>query len=203
MFLQSYRKPECLDPREALFGGCTNMLKLYHQVADGERVRYYDFTSLYPAVNSQNQYLIGHPQIIYRDFPLISISALWSAMCLLREGYSILSCPIGVTKNSCSHYVEYVPRSWTRPASAHIATKTSSCQVCGSRLSFKRQLKKATRSWTLMRYGISQTKQTPCSRTMSRPFSNVSRRRPAIQDMSKRQRKKRNTMSISKKRASS
>ena len=66
-FLQGYRKPERLDPREALFGGRTNALKLYHQAAAGEKVRY-DFTSLYPAVNSQKQYPIGHPQIIYRDF---------------------------------------------------------------------------------------------------------------------------------------
>ena len=43
-------------------------MKLYHQVAAGEKVRYYDFTSLYPAVNSQKQYPISHPQIIYRDF---------------------------------------------------------------------------------------------------------------------------------------
>ena len=67
-FLQSYRKPERLDPREALFGGRTNAMKLYHKVSEGEKVRYYDFTSLYPAVNTQKQYPFGHPQIIYRDF---------------------------------------------------------------------------------------------------------------------------------------
>lgn len=38
-FLQGYRKPERMDPRQALFGGRTNAMKLYHKVSDGEKVR--------------------------------------------------------------------------------------------------------------------------------------------------------------------
>ena len=34
--------PTPLDPREALSGGRTNALKLYHKALDGESIRYYD-----------------------------------------------------------------------------------------------------------------------------------------------------------------
>ncbi len=69
-FLQGYKKSELLDPRQALYGGRTNAMKLYHKVEGDEKVRYYDFTSLYPAVNAKKQYPVGHPQIIYRNFDL-------------------------------------------------------------------------------------------------------------------------------------
>ncbi|GAA6081805.1 uncharacterized protein LOC125146163 [Tachysurus ichikawai] len=34
----------------------------------GERIDYYDFTSLYPYVNKSKTYPIGHPTVIFRDF---------------------------------------------------------------------------------------------------------------------------------------
>lgn len=49
-FMRTYRKPERLNPREVLFGGHTNAMKLYHKVCDDEKINYYDFTSLYPTV---------------------------------------------------------------------------------------------------------------------------------------------------------
>ncbi|KAI2645178.1 DNA polymerase [Labeo rohita] len=60
--------PERLKPRDALFGGRTNAYKLYHKVADGEKVRYVDFTSLYPYCQARKSYPIGHPEIIHSDF---------------------------------------------------------------------------------------------------------------------------------------
>ncbi len=53
---------------DRLFGGRTNAMKLYHKVEGDEKLRYYDFTSLYPAVNAKKQYPVGHPQIIYSYF---------------------------------------------------------------------------------------------------------------------------------------
>ncbi|XP_039511243.1 uncharacterized protein LOC120466725 [Pimephales promelas] len=67
-FMESYEAPERLRPRDALFGGRTNAYKLYHKTADDERVDYYDFTSLYPYVQSSKTYPIGHPKIIFEDF---------------------------------------------------------------------------------------------------------------------------------------
>ena len=103
---------------EALFGGRTNAMKLYHKVADGAKVRYYDFTSLYPTVYSQKTVSVWTPQINNRDFgSLDKYFGFVKFDVLPQEVYSILSCPIGVTKkkkkkkNSCTRYVRHVPRS--------------------------------------------------------------------------------------------
>ena len=53
-----------LNPRNAFCGGRTNAIKLYHQTEADEKVVYYDFTSLYPYVNKNGLYPIGHPEII-------------------------------------------------------------------------------------------------------------------------------------------
>lgn len=43
-------------PREALYGGRTNANKLLHVCKDDEKIRYYDFTSLYPFVQKKCRY---------------------------------------------------------------------------------------------------------------------------------------------------
>ena len=53
------------SPRDAFCGGRTNAMKLYHQTEADETVDYYDFTSLYPYVNKNGEYPIGHPVIIF------------------------------------------------------------------------------------------------------------------------------------------
>ncbi|XP_065122769.2 uncharacterized protein [Paramisgurnus dabryanus] len=67
-FMSTYSAPERLKPRDALFGGRTNAYKLYHKTAEGERISYVDFTSLYPFCQSTKTYPIGHPEIIFNDF---------------------------------------------------------------------------------------------------------------------------------------
>jgi len=57
-----------LIPRHALFGGRTNALRLYHHIQPNEKIRYYDFTSLYPYVQKYCRYPIGHPTIITENF---------------------------------------------------------------------------------------------------------------------------------------
>lgn len=68
-----YRKFTTLNPvmwneplhiRHAFYGGRTNAAKLYHQCNDNERIDYDDFTSLYPDINKNGRYPIGHPKII-------------------------------------------------------------------------------------------------------------------------------------------
>ncbi|XP_040276243.1 uncharacterized protein LOC120991509 [Bufo bufo] len=70
-FLIKMKFPTPLDPRDALYGGRTNAIKLYHNVQADETVHYYDFTSLYPFVNKTKTYPVGHPKIIYDHFGYI------------------------------------------------------------------------------------------------------------------------------------
>ncbi len=67
-FMSNYDAPECLNPRDSLFGGRTNALTLYHKASEDERISYVDFTSLYPFVQARKTYPIGHPEIILKDF---------------------------------------------------------------------------------------------------------------------------------------
>ena len=57
-----------LEPRDTFFGGRTNAVKLYHKVGPGEKIKYVDFTSLYPTVNKYDEYPIGHPEVILENF---------------------------------------------------------------------------------------------------------------------------------------
>lgn len=41
---------ERLNPRDSFFGGRTNASKLYYKISDDEKIKYADFTSLYPFV---------------------------------------------------------------------------------------------------------------------------------------------------------
>lgn len=60
----TYLKNEPLNPRDAFFGGRTGVCKLYHKVNPGERILYYDVTSLYPYVNKYKDYPAGVPEIL-------------------------------------------------------------------------------------------------------------------------------------------
>lgn len=60
-----------LHPCAALYGGRTNAIKLHHEQAEGETIRYYDFNSLYPYVNKTKTYPVGHPCIIDDHFGYI------------------------------------------------------------------------------------------------------------------------------------
>ncbi|XP_077205235.1 ephrin type-B receptor 1 isoform X2 [Paroedura picta] len=67
-FLKTAQFPDPLHPRDALFGGRTNAITLYYKVEPGEKILYYDFTSLYPFVNATKMYPLGHPVIIQSHF---------------------------------------------------------------------------------------------------------------------------------------
>ena len=60
-----------LRPRDAFFGGRTNAIKLHHVVTANEKIRYVDFTSLYPTVNKYDRYPTGHPTVITNNFDSI------------------------------------------------------------------------------------------------------------------------------------
>ncbi len=56
------------DAREGFFGGRTNAIVIYHKCKPNEKIRYVDFTSLYPYVNKYCKYPKGLPEIITKDF---------------------------------------------------------------------------------------------------------------------------------------
>ena len=50
-----------LNPRDAFFGGRTNITKLSYDFKKGEKGKYVDFVSLYPTVQFFKNYPKGHP----------------------------------------------------------------------------------------------------------------------------------------------
>ena len=67
-YFDHYAVADPLEPRDALYGGRTNASKLYHGCQQDEKIRYSDFTSLYPHVNRCKVLPIGHPRIITENF---------------------------------------------------------------------------------------------------------------------------------------
>ncbi|CAG2243698.1 unnamed protein product [Mytilus edulis] len=53
---------------EFLGGGRTDTTKLYHKVENEDKIKYVDFTSLYPWTNKYCRYPLHHPEIITKDF---------------------------------------------------------------------------------------------------------------------------------------
>ncbi|XP_055336572.1 uncharacterized protein LOC129587021 [Paramacrobiotus metropolitanus] len=73
---------ERLDPRDAFYGGRTNAVKLFHQVAADEQICYFDVNSEYPFVNKNRRYPVGHPTIITKNFQDI------------RSYFGVVSCEV-------------------------------------------------------------------------------------------------------------
>ncbi|XP_062571181.1 uncharacterized protein LOC134233214 [Saccostrea cucullata] len=71
-FVDTFDVVDRLDPRDSLMGGRTNGCVLYKRANQGTKIKYVDFTSLYPYVNKTCRYPIGHPVIISNDFSDIS-----------------------------------------------------------------------------------------------------------------------------------
>ena len=67
-FIKQLDLMDRLDPRESFFGGRTNASQLYYQTAEQEKIKYMDFTSLYPWVNKYCRYPLSHPTVITKDF---------------------------------------------------------------------------------------------------------------------------------------
>ena len=63
-FLRLFDLAPPLEPHEAFFGGRTGVVALHAVAGECEEIRYVDVTSLYPWVNKNCPYPLGHPQII-------------------------------------------------------------------------------------------------------------------------------------------
>ncbi|KAG8238173.1 hypothetical protein J437_LFUL018030 [Ladona fulva] len=55
-----------INPRNVFYGRRTNCVRLQHKadVANGEMIRYLEVCSLYPFVNKNRKYPVGHPRIL-------------------------------------------------------------------------------------------------------------------------------------------
>jgi hypothetical protein len=56
-----------LQPRKGFFGGRTNLVALWYIAKVNERIRHFDFCSLYPFVCCYRDYPIGEPKIMRHD----------------------------------------------------------------------------------------------------------------------------------------
>ena len=63
-FVSTLSLVEPLEPRDAFYGGRTGTVALHAVAQENEQIRYVDVTSLYPWVNKNATYPIGHPSII-------------------------------------------------------------------------------------------------------------------------------------------
>ncbi len=63
-FLDTLKLKSRLEPRDAFYGGRTDAIQLYRKTEPEEEIRYVDYTSLYPWVNKNRAYPVGHPTII-------------------------------------------------------------------------------------------------------------------------------------------
>nr|CAD2182910.1 unnamed protein product [Meloidogyne enterolobii] len=52
-----------IDLRACFFGGRTGPLSLFYKPSEGEKISYYDVTSLYPFINVSTKYPVGHPKV--------------------------------------------------------------------------------------------------------------------------------------------
>ena len=62
--VSSFIRSRTTPATPAFFGGRTGAVALHAVAGEGEEIRYVDVTSLYPRVNKNCPYPIGHPQII-------------------------------------------------------------------------------------------------------------------------------------------
>jgi len=59
---------EPLNPRDCFYGGRCECFCRYFKAASHQKIRYIDFTSLYPYIQKYMTFPIGHPKIITKDF---------------------------------------------------------------------------------------------------------------------------------------
>ena len=89
--------------KQAFCGGRTGATKVYFKASLTQRIRYADFTSLYPWVNKYGFYPLGHPIVYDDDFPD------------MNEGLSIWKVDITCPQNLYHHLLHYKDPKTGRP----------------------------------------------------------------------------------------
>jgi hypothetical protein len=88
-FLSTLKLQSRINPCDSLYGGRTKAIEMYHKAEPGEKIRYHDFTSLYPTVQARCPYPVRNPEIILRNFKSVewSILVLSNVPCCPPEVY--------------------------------------------------------------------------------------------------------------------
>ena len=81
-----------LKIRDAMYGGRTSLAILYKDCECGGKIHYVDFNSLYPSVQYENEFPIGHPEIVTGDSQIKEI--ILNEMKLLDRKCGFLKCDI-------------------------------------------------------------------------------------------------------------
>lgn len=76
-FVESLDIQDRLNPRDSFYGGRTNAIKLRKDVEGDQRIRYVDFTSLYPFINKYGLSPVGHPHILTSDLENIKLNDIF------------------------------------------------------------------------------------------------------------------------------
>ena len=108
-FVKAYCKAidaEPLSPRDCFKGGMTQVFHHHVKATNGDKIGYFDFTSLYPAINAFELYPVGHPDILLglectQEFPSITEALLNDSIfgllrCELYPPYDCLHPQIGM-----------------------------------------------------------------------------------------------------------
>ena len=67
-YIKSQDLTEAMNVRDSLYGGRTQAFKLYHKCSTNEKIKYIDYTSLYPYIQKYGIFPVGHPNIITENF---------------------------------------------------------------------------------------------------------------------------------------
>ena len=62
--LEENARHQNINIRDAFFGGRTEGFKSYHKCTESQKIFYYDVVSLYPTVNSLDEYAVGFSKYV-------------------------------------------------------------------------------------------------------------------------------------------
>ena len=152
-FLRSFNLVPPLKPREAFLGGQTGAVALHAVAGEGEEILYVDVTSLYPWINKNCLYPIGHPQILTQPvdqslgsyFGMATVDIL-SPASLFHPVLSVCVVPVSRKSrpNPCCNAL----------TNAITETSIGCYAVLGAPRSWSKQWKKITAYSKYMKYGI-------------------------------------------------
>ena len=168
-----------LQPRDAFFGGRTNAVKLYHVVQEGEKIHYYDFTSLYPWTNKNCLYPVGHSRIVYEPGSTDIAPYFGLVKCKILPPYNLYH-PVlphrsggKLTFPLCRKCVEQEqPKPLTKRSHRCVHTEEERFLIgTWPTPNSKKPSIRGTSSNTCTKSGIFPPIPTPCSPPTSTPFS--------------------------------
>ena len=94
--LYDFQKKKPINTRDSFFGGRTDCKKLYYEAKENEKIRYLDFTSLYPFVQKYKEFPIGHPTIYKDDFKQLG----YNFTEIVNNTFGIIKCLVSCPKSN-------------------------------------------------------------------------------------------------------